>query len=89
MALATLTKRCRATERMSSWRCRLSLFSAGRLDHFSGFQARGADLYPLRDSVYQCSNSLQVRIPSPVGQVVGVGNIVSKGRFLTADFTYF
>jgi hypothetical protein len=82
--------RCRETTGCTSLRrCRLGLLGAGRLDYLPGLQTRGADIYPFRNSVYQRPDSLQVRVPPPFSQVVGVGNIMSKSRFLAANLTCF
>jgi hypothetical protein len=62
---------------------------AWRLYYLPGLQARSTDLYPFRDPVYQRPDSLQVRVPPPFSQVMGVGNIITKGRFLAANLTYF
>ena len=82
--------RCAGTTScISLRRCRPGFLGARGLYYLPGLQARGADLYPFRDSVYQRPDSLQVRVPPPFSQVMGVGYIMSKGRFLAANLTCF
>jgi hypothetical protein len=68
---------------------RSGFLGAWRLNYLPGLQARGADFNTFRNSVYQSPNSLQVRVPPPFSQVMGVGNIMSKVWFLAANLAYF
>lgn len=48
-----------------------------------------ADRYSFRNAAHQRANLLKVRHPATFGNIVGVGNAVSKNRFLAADVTHF
>ena len=59
-----------------------------RFGDFSRAQTFGADLDPAHSTVNQCSHPLDVRIPAPPGQVVGVGNSISEARAFTANLAF-
>jgi hypothetical protein len=48
-----------------------------------------ADSHALYFSINHSANTLKVRIPSAVGDVVRMTDVMSINRFLAADFTYF
>jgi hypothetical protein len=53
----------------------------------AGADAARADSHTFVGLSYQDANSLQVRIPTPSRQIVGVANPVSINRAFIADFT--
>jgi hypothetical protein len=59
-----------------------------RLGDLAALDAACADPDPLRLAVYQRLDSLQVHIPPPPGDVVGVRNIVTVLRAFPADVAY-
>lgn len=62
-------------------------FSGGFQDA-TGFDTVGANLNTSDGAIDLCSDFLQVRKESPRRPVVRVTHIVSRHRFLAADFTY-
>ena len=64
--------------------CEVSLL---RLNDFTAAQAGRADADPLSLTIHLCVHRTQVDIPAPLGDVVGVTDVVSRLRLLAADFT--
>jgi hypothetical protein len=61
---------------------------SGRLHDQSGSDAASADTYTLDQAVFpHMSNGLQVRVPDPLGLVVGMADIVAYLRSLSAELT--
>ena len=58
---------------------------AGGLGHLAGANAPGADFDVLRTAVHHRADALQVRQPSPLGHVMGVGDVAPAHRALAAD----
>ena len=59
-----------------------------RFDDFAAAQAGGADADALGGSAYFGVDGTQVHVPAPLGDVVGVADIVSELRPLAAELTY-
>jgi len=57
-------------------------------DDFAAFQAGGADADALGGGAHFGVHRPQVHIPAPLGDVMGVADIVSELRALAADLTY-
>jgi hypothetical protein len=57
-------------------------------DDFAGFDAAGAGLDPLGVAVGDGLDGLQVGVPAPTGDVVGVRDVVAELRSLAAKITY-
>ena len=57
-------------------------------DDFAAAQAGGADTDTLGRSAYFGVDRAQVHVPAPLGDVVGMADIVSELRPLAADLTY-
>ena len=57
--------------------------------NFSALDARGADTDALGRSGDHGVDGLQVQIPAPLGNVVGVADTVSEPRAALTDFTHF
>jgi hypothetical protein len=68
----------------------LAGFRAGvnRLLHFAAAQAGGANPDAPAAAVHDCPDSPQVHVPTPLGNVVGVADVVSELRCLTAHLAY-
>lgn len=58
------------------------------LDDFAIPDTRRADLYLLRPAIDYRADILQVDIPTPLGDVVGVAHPVTELGTATAEFTY-
>ena len=58
-------------------------------DNLAGSQAGGADIDPLRLAVDQGTDPLKVRHKTPLGSIIGMGNVVAEHRLLSKYFTYF
>lgn len=65
----------------------LSELNAGGFGDLARPDTAGADLDVLRAAVHHRAHSLDVGFPSPLGQVVSVGDVVSGHRAFAADFT--
>ena len=59
------------------------------LKNLPGFQAGGTNRNPFGDAVNQGADFLQVRVPAPFGDIVGVGYVIAVHRLLAAYFTNF
>ena len=57
--------------------------------NFSALNARRADANALGRTFDHCVYGLQIQIPAPLGDIVGVANAVSKPRAALTDFTHF
>jgi len=53
----------------------------------AGFDAAGTHFHPHRLTVFYGSYFLEVRVPSLLGLVMGMTDIVSDERFFAAEFT--
>lgn len=53
------------------------------------FDARSANPHPFNLAIDDCSNTLQVWVPSAVSDVVSVTHVVSINWLLAADFANF
>ena len=62
----------------------LSRAGSGAFLYFAAADASRADEHPAHVTVYLGADVLQVRIPSPLGLVVGVADVVADGRMLLA-----
>jgi len=60
-----------------------------RLLNFAALDARRADAKALGSALDHCVYGLQVQIPAPLGDIVGVADAVSKPRAALTDFTHF
>ena len=58
-------------------------------DDFARLQAGRADADPFWRAVDKDPDTLEVGIPPPSGEIVGVGDLVSGDRFFAAYFTNF
>src|SRR2546425_6032524 len=56
--------------------------------HPAAANARHADPDPPGGAFHNGMNALQIRVPAPLGQVVGVADTVAAHRFLAANFTH-
>ena len=68
---------------------RLRLPKLSILGDLSRLETGSADRYSLRNAAYESTNLLKVRHPATLGNVVGVGNAVSRNRLLAAYVTHF
>jgi hypothetical protein len=71
-----------------NWRIFLAAFC--RSDHFGdgpGTDATGADFHGANSPVIQRFNVLKIRIPSLLGFVIRVTDIIAGGRFFSANCT--
>ena len=59
------------------------------LCHFASAKTFCADRKPFRFAVNQSTHLLKVGIPAPFGGIIGVRDVISESRFLTAYFTHF
>ena len=57
------------------------------LGDLAGTNAGRADEQGLASTVYQGMDAPQIRLPAPLGDVVGVTDIVTKLRAFAANFT--
>jgi hypothetical protein len=57
-------------------------------DDFAATQAGGADSDAFGGSAYFGVHRAQIHIPAPLGDVMGVADIVSELRPFAAEFTY-
>lgn len=58
-----------------------------RLDDFAAAQARGADAQLLGSALHLGAHRAQVDVPAPLGDIVGVADIVAELRPLAANIT--
>jgi len=59
-----------------------------RFDHFAAAQAGGADANPFGSGAHLGVDRSQIYVPAPLGDVMGVADVVSELRPLAADLTY-
>jgi hypothetical protein len=57
--------------------------------NFSALNAGGADTNALGCALDHCVYGLQIQIPAPLGDIVGVADTVSEPRAALTDFTHF
>jgi hypothetical protein len=53
----------------------------------TGAQARGAHVYPLGAPVNECTDSLNVRVPTTLGATMGVRDVHAETRLFAAKLT--
>ena len=58
------------------------------LPHLAAAQAGGAHADALAGPIHDCTDGPQVYVPTPLGHVVGVADVISKLRFLAAHIAY-
>jgi hypothetical protein len=63
-------------------------FAGLGFDDFAAAQAGGADSDALGRSAYLGVHRAQIHVPAPLGDVMGVADIVSELRPFAAEFTY-
>ena len=59
-----------------------------RLDDFAAAEAGGADADPFGGSPHLGVHRTEIYVPAPLGDVMGVADVVSKLRPLAAELTY-
>ncbi len=88
---------CRLTENPKSevpnpkrgarWSKTRSRSGKGRFLDFSGFQTLGAHPHPTNRAIDDGPNSLQVGVPAPLGQIVGMRHIIPEAGSLSTNLT--
>jgi hypothetical protein len=58
-----------------------------RFDYFAAAQAGRADAHVLPLSIHLGVHRAQIDVPAPLGDVMGVADMVSRLRLFAADFT--
>jgi hypothetical protein len=67
--------------------CDLPFVTSGGFLDFTVSKTSGADVKPLGGAIYEAADSLKVHVPTPLGQVMGMANPVSKTRSFPANVT--
>src|SRR4029453_6701197 len=65
-----------------------ALLGARSAGDFASLEAGGADVEPLRTSGDDGAHALDVRVPAPVGLLLGPGDVVAESGPLAAYVTY-